>query len=90
MYTGYGHNFRVMWILTTVYHKNMNKVHKKLRVNSLLQNSATTYYQHQQMNYKIKGQLWDMTSLKWMRTKEQDSRSPGVQKCAVPLINNIE
>ena len=50
----------------------MNKVHKKFIVNSLLQNSATTYYQHQQMNYVIKGQLWDKTSLKWMRIKGQD------------------
>ena len=49
----------------------MNKVHKKFIVNSL-QKSATTYYQHQQMNYKTKGQIRDKTTLKWMRIKGQD------------------
>ena len=71
MFMGYGHNFRVVCTLTTT--KNINKGHIKIYYYYLLlQNSATTYYQHQHMNYKIKGQIRDKTCLKWMRIKGQD------------------
>ena len=55
------HNFQLTQYKSNIWQQPLTKFFR-----------AAQYYQHQQMNYEIKGQLWDKTSLKWMIIKGQD------------------